>query len=356
MSIDKKIKKFLIDESFSQASKPVYENVLMVFAGYLSENNCNIGELEIKDIFRSLDYYIDVRKIKYENTARFFISAIKEFLIYCNHKEDIKLDRLMHLFGYGDNEGGFEDKVDIKINSLIKKKIVKKEKTGSEISADELEKLIIRCNNIVDNFVVQDLETNIYNGKYKEYISALGLKIIAYTGIKVGLLHQLRVEDILESEKKLRIRNLKKNRDFEIEIPKILCEQLANYRNCIRYELIKVKNINNDSGYLFINFDGVPIMEKGKNTPYNELLYETIGKNKKMGSSTARLSKRAIIDMISSNMSIKMIEDFTGNGNVIIGYCKEKVDEIKKEQKEPNKYIEQYLKKRDDENPYYNNF
>ena len=32
---------------------------------------------------------------------------------------------------------------------------------------------------------------------------------------------------------------------------------------------------------------------------------------------------------------------------------KEKVDEIKKEQKDPNKYIDKYLEKRNDENNYY---
>ena len=72
-----------------------------------------------------------------------------------------------------------------------------------------------------------------------------------------------------------------------------------------------------------------------------------------MDSSTARISKRVIIDMISSGMSIKIIEDLTGYGDVVLGYCKEKVDEIKKEQKDPNKYIDKYLEKRNDENNYY---
>jgi len=353
MSINNLINKFLKSEDLSQSSIPVYENVLLVFSGYFIENQCSLEYIDVKDIFRSLDYYIEERRIRYENTARFFISAVKEFLIYCSREEEIKNESLMALFGYGDNEGGFEDKVDKKINSLISNRIIKREQTGEEINSEEFKKLIKICNNIIDSFKIEDLNAKINNGKYVKYISALGLKIIAYTGIKVGLLLELRINNISEFESTLRIKNIKKNKDFTIKIPEKLCNQLVKYRDSIRYKLIKMKDKEYIGDYLFINFNCIPLKEQDKNIPFNRLLYEIIGKNKKMDSSTARISKRVIIDMISSGMSIKIIEDLTGYGDVVLGYCKEKVDEIKKEQKDPNKYIDKYLEKRNDENNYY---
>lgn len=70
MVIDAVINEFLSMEELSEYSKPIYENVLMVFAGYFRENKGDLNKFTYRDIFKSLDYYIAERKIKFENTAR----------------------------------------------------------------------------------------------------------------------------------------------------------------------------------------------------------------------------------------------------------------------------------------------
>ncbi|HCL4446026.1 TPA: tyrosine-type recombinase/integrase [Clostridium botulinum] len=352
MDMNKLVKDFLLTEELSESSKPIYENVLMVFGGYYRENKCDLNKLTYSHIFKSLDYYIDERKIKFENTARFYISAVKEFIIYCiDNTDDIINTKLMSLFGYGSNSGGFEDKVDIKINNLIKNKIIRKEKTGIEINSQELKKLIIECDRIIDDFKLEDLNKKVYNGKYMDYVAALGIKIISYTGLKVGLVINLKLDCLMVEREYLMIHNIKKNKRFKVRIPQKLYCQLIKYKD-IRNQLIKYKDNKNNTDYLFIDFKLKPLNESSKNGPLNKLIYKIIGKNKEMGSSTARVAKRAIIDMMGAGMSLKMIEDFTGNGKIVIEYCKEKIDEIKREEKDPNEYINKYIYKRNGEDNY----
>ncbi|MFL0252930.1 site-specific integrase [Clostridium neuense] len=355
MFMDDVINKFLSTRELSESSKPIYENVLMVFSGYYRENNCNLSNFTYKNIFKSLDYYIKERKIKFENTARVYISAVKEFLIYCVDNTDQKNTELMSLFGYGSNNGGFEDKVDIKINSLIKNKIIKKEKSGIEIDSKDLKKLIIQCDRVIDSFKLEDLNTKVYNGKYIDYIGALGIKIISYTGVKVGVVTDLKLDNIMEQKEYLAIHNIKKNKSFEVEIPRKLYNQIIKYRHN-RNELIKCRGNKSNTDYLFIDFNLKSLKEGRKNEPFNNLIYKIVGENKEMGSATACISKRAIIDMISAGMSLKMVEDLTGYGETVIEYCKEKVDEIKREEKNPNDYINNYISKRNREEKYYDIF
>ncbi len=348
MSIDGLIQEFLVSESLSESSKPIYENVLMVFGAFLRENNFKFETLTDNDIFKSLDDYIVDRKIKYENTSRFYISAVKEFIIFCNKKNEVKNKDLMALFGYGNTVEGFEDKVNAKINSLLHNKTINREKTGIEIDSKELKDLIAECNVIIKNFKTDDLEANIYNGKYTRYISALGVKILAYTGIKVGLLLDLKNDCVLDKNC-LDIKNLKKKKYFSIQIPETLYNQIVYYRNEIKSRLVQLKRIDNPIDCLLIDFNGKPLTNK----PFNDFIFDSIGKNKEMGSATARISKRAVIDMITAGMSLKIIQDLTGYGEKVLDYCKEKADEIKKEEKDPNQYICKYLDKRNNENNFY---
>lgn len=356
MNIDKAIHEFLNNEELSESSKPIYENVLMVFGGYFREYNCNLNNITCDDIFKSLDYYINERNIKFENTARFYIIAIKNFIVYCDSMLEIKNKELMNVFGLGNNSGGFENKVDIKIDSLIKSKVLKREKSGIEINNEELKKISIKCDEIINNFKIDDVKSNVYNKKYMRYIGALGLKIILYTGIKVGLTFDIKLNSILQ-EGYLRIDNIKKGKSFNVEIPQNLHSQLCNYKDNIRKELLLYKN-NEDKTeeYLFIDYKLKPLKMVNKNKPFNDLIYELVGKNKEMGSATAIISKRSIIDMVSAGMSLKMIEDLTGYGDTVIQYCKEKSDQIKRKEKNPSEYINKYLKKRDKETGYYNVF
>ncbi len=348
MDIDGLIKDFLVSENLSKSSKPIYENVLMVFGAFIRRNDLKFENLTDVDIFKSLDDYIVDRNIKYENTARLYISAVKEFFIFCDQKNTIKNKDLSGIFGYGNNTEGFEDKVNIKINSLISNKTISREKTGEEIDSDELETLVKECDIIIKNFKIEDLNANKTNGKYTRYISALGVKILAYTGIKVGLLLDLNIECI-SSESCLEVKNLKKKKCFSIQIPETLYNQLIFYRDEIRNRLIQLKKSDSQIDYLLIDFNG----KEMSNKPFNELIFELIGSGKKMGHATAIISKRAIIDMMTAGMSVKIIQDLTGYGEKVLDYCKEKADEIKKEEKNPNQYVNKYLDKRSDENNYY---
>lgn len=356
MDIGKAIDEFLKNEELSESSKPIYENVLRVFGGYFIEYNCDLSTITYNDIFKSLDYYIDERSIKFENTARFFVTAIKNFIVYCISELGIKNKDLASIFGIGNNSGGFEEKVDKKINSLIINKILKKEKSGIELDSNELKILVNECDKIIDKFKKDDLRANITNGKYIKYIGALGLEIIAYTGVKVGLITNIKLNALESGSDFIIICNNKNDeKKFKVEISRKLYLQLKNYIE-IRTELIKYKNCEKDIDNLFIDYNTIPLNELRKNEPFNNLAFELVGKDKEMGSSTARISKRAIIDMICAGMSLKIIEDLTGYGNVVIQYCKEKADEIKREEKNPNQYVNDKISKRNKENKYYDIF
>lgn len=353
MDIGKAIGKFLSNEELSESSKPIYENVLRVFEVYFREHDCDLNNITYDEIFRSLHNYIDEREIKFENTARFFIAAVKNFIIYCDSELGIKNKELVSIFGIGNNSGGFEDKVDKQIEALIENKILKKEKTGIEIDSNELEKLIKKCNEMINNFQKNHLEAKVYNGKYMDYIGALGVKIIAYTGVKVNIITNMKLSALETEPNFIMICNKKKS--FKVEIPEGLYLQLKKYID-IRSELIKYKKNEKDIDYLFLDYNTEPLKNKRKNEPFNNLIFEFMDKNQDMASSTARISKRPIIDMICSGMSLKMMKDLTGYGDTVIQYCQERADQIKSKEKNPSGYINQYLDKRNKETGYYNVF
>ena len=350
------VEKFLENEKLSESSTPIYRNVLMIFLGYCRENQCTLDTLNYSDIFKSLDYYISERRIKFENTARFYISAIKEFLVYCNEKETINKE-LLSTFGYGNrnNIGGFEAKLDKKINELIKHNILKKEQSGIEINSDELSILISKCNSLINKFNITYLKRNSYNSMYNDYISALCVKIISYTGIKVGLILNMKINDLNFKSEELTIYNKKIKREYRIKIPKNLVIQLQDYLN-IRKELLVYRNIQEANECLFIAYNGKALKDGGKNSLINQFIYKINDNKKKMSSSTACVAKRAIIDMISAGMSPKLVEDLTGYGQTVIQYCKERVDEVKREEKDTNSYLDKYMNKRNDEFKYYDIF
>lgn len=347
MDIDNLIEDFLENGELAESSKPIYENVLRIFGGYFRIENKRLSTISYQDIFESLDMYIDDRNIKYENTARLYISAIREFIIYWDNKLIAANKELLSIFGSGE----FDNKVDEKIGLLINSKKLNVEKKGIEVDSNELEQLINKCDKLIDDFEAYNLHKDKYNSKYNEYVTALALKIIAYTGIKVGLIKYINV-DCLNQQDFIRIFNAKKKEYFSIKIPSKMYNQLFNYKEKIRPELINYKSKKDiiDQS-LFIDFNLKPI----DNGPLNDIIYAVIGKGKDMGSSTARVSKRVIIDMISSGMSVKMIEDLTGYGAKVLKYCQEIVDIAKKKEKNPSEYINNYIKERNSEFSYYKN-
>jgi integrase len=365
MNIDLSYKKFLIfktdKEGLCEKSFKQYENKLHIFRMYLFDKKYKISKesdnafdnidlqvllekLTIEDIFESLYFYIELRGIEFENTARHYITVLKEYFRYIYGNMEIKNKSLFDSFGFGDkgHELSFDKQVDNKMKELIKLGVLKYKKEIGHIDEKDYEKLLKYCNkNLEFDNILEDF--NVYNSKYTDFLCAIVIKLILFTGIKFGVIYTIKVNDFEFDKKILKLRSKvninKKSSVYNIEIPESLSNDLFKYLNVSN----KIRKEGVDSFFVMLN--GTPVND---NTTFNKFIGDAI----RVTSSTAALSKYVVIEMILKKMNQHLIQDFTSNGNTIFEYCQEIANDIKGQGENKSNYINSNLKRLE----YYNLF
>lgn len=315
-----KIEGFLTEASISN-----YRSKLEIFQDFLYDHekvqdntlDTILNGLEINKIFDSINYYIKTRGIKSEYSVKLYISVLSEFLKFLfSDKKVISNDNLIKSMGTSSkkNSESFSAQITEYINKLIEQKVILYSVSEEPISDEEYVKLIEYCDNNLSFLDIEKLlKYNIRNDSYVRYLNSLMLKFILAFGFKVSVLYNLDVKCIITPTNTIRYNG------YSIYLPDKLSGQINEYFS-IR------KNIRTNSNKLFVDYNGKNITSCGAINGYI--------KNIVSSGNTKKVSKYMIMKMFQEGIPRMVIEDFTGNKDIILDYCQCRVYELDTTKKE----------------------
>uniref|UniRef100_UPI0030F4A1A6 hypothetical protein n=1 Tax=Priestia megaterium TaxID=1404 RepID=UPI0030F4A1A6 len=309
-----------------------------VFKEYLLKK-CNINntkdslesylsELTISTVLLSMEYYVETRSIKGAESARLYISVMREFLKYINKKEDIK-NTLIESFSY---DADYEDSFSYMVRKKIEELGLKESESLGHINFSSFEKLVEECNTIIDKASTESVfklhKPNAkYYSEYRYFTSALIVKLILFSGVKFQVIPTIKNQDLNFDHNTIKINN------YIIHLPTKLSDQFKKYK-----EIKQKISPNTDS--FFIEYNGEAFIRNGD---VGNILKIATGKSDKKGStSTISMSKFAIINMIRKGINQYTIKKFTGYKDKVILDCQEIVDKERLESK--NRYLDTKLR------------
>lgn len=209
------------------------------------------------DIIEYLEYLknelLDYKKVVYSD-IRFYLMYLKETKKDSNSSIDRKLSALRGFYKYLVNENIIKNNVFSLVNGPKKAK-----KLPRYFEYNELEELFNACN------------TTTSLGQRNLLI----LEMLYATGVRVGELVNIKINDVNISEKKILILG-KGNKERIVEYG-YYCEEILNLYLSDGYKKL---NINNDK-YLFLNKNGIQLTERGVRYILDQIIKKT-GINKKI--------------------------------------------------------------------------
>lgn len=293
-----------------------YSYLLEVFRDFLIIENRIVGAtlesylngITPEEIFRSLEYYISRnsvgngnKPVKSEDTARLYVSVVKEFFKYQNMIGTIQSSALIHSFGLReDDTNSFTHKYNAYLAYLHKTEMISGCNEDKILTEEEVFELISCCN---ENLNLAELE-RLANNKdaYNRVIKALAVKLILLTGVKVTpTIKAIKKKDLDLQKGTLNIGI------YPIHLPFHLRLQFQDY--------MKICRCKADSDPLFLFYNNEPIKEP------NELVSFFSYRTKI--SSIKSLAKYAIVEMIDAGLDKDTILEFTRYGNDVYKASKE---------------------------------
>lgn len=162
-----------------------YRYILGVYSTYLSDRlkitnetmNPFLKGVNGNHLFNALDYYVSEKYIESEDTARLFISVLKELYRYIHTEKSIHNNKLIESFGLPiKNSESFSSKVNSKMKGLKSKKILKYS-GDSPITEEQFLKVLEYCNTTLDE--------DDYTVNYKNCLCAVIVKLILFIGLSM---------------------------------------------------------------------------------------------------------------------------------------------------------------------------
>ncbi len=335
MNIDQLIDKFLThlkdDRNFRLDSLARYKYILEIYRDFTiskigikgEEVKSHLNDVDEKDIFSSLDHYINKCKVRAEDTANFFISVIKNFLQYLKEKNIIDNSAIFESFGRSpDDPSSFSHL----LSEELKLKSFKYKKNGRALNEHEISTLIKYCDDEINKYLIDKLIKS--NEKYNNFVRAIMVKLTIYTGIK-----NIGFNTIMYSDYSFEKGTIKIN-GYEILLPSNLKIQMKKY-----IDLRTIKN--NIEGNLFLEYDGKLDTGTGKLGTFILKCLEQFD-DLQSKSSMICVAKYTIMEMIRNGVNQNIIQDLTGYKTNVFYPCQELVNLEKTEEK--SKYLRKKLK------------
>lgn len=327
MKLKETIDEFL--ESVSENSTKIYITKIYSFHKFLVEVKgisdgsfeSYLSSMRIEEVIDSLDYYINKNQIAKSTVAWHYISVVKRYFSFLEIK-GISNNGLLKLFGLDNNS-------EKSFNNRIKKVIDGHEKlfkldSKEELNYDEIEMLVIECDEQIRNILMEKekvLDYNKYASKYNDLMYSIVIKLIVFSGIKYKVIGSIKVKDIDLNHNRISING------YIVHLPNNLSDQLREYID-IRGKL----NAKDDS--LFVDVNGESI---GTNTSLlTSRLQSYIGRM-----DTTGMIKYTVIEMINKGINQSLIQSFTSVGDEIFKYCQNRVNGDKN--RHANRYLDSKL-------------
>lgn len=300
---------------FYDSSVVTYKRKLEVFIEFL-RRRCSANDNNYQDLLRglsqeriieSIQYYVSEYGINFKVTVDCYFSAIKSFFKFLSDRFNI----------INQNFDSNQKLDELKSNVIKKEKELKLNTTHQKppIIRSVYNELNNHCNSIISHFDTFNIQSELADKReLTEYLSAIVVKVVMFTGVKNQVINRIAYEDFNESLNKIRINNL------WIHLPDNLSTQLKRY--------LKIREIivdNTSPRYpLFINKNGVPFA-----TDYNsmfKIIEQVIGSRK-----AESIAKYTIMEMIKNGISFSLILEMTSFGIDTCLHCEELINEEKKE-------------------------
>lgn len=261
-----------------------------------------LSAMTLEQLLQSVEYYVATCEIKYIATVDTYISVLGLFFTYISDK-------------YGWRNQYFEvssknKELKIAYDDTIMKLELNTKKQVNPLTEEEAQKLLIACNDKIDNVNIHDVVSGKNNGAFSGYISSLTTKLVLLCGTKNGVINEMKIDDYDKNLNKITING------FTIRIPDKFSIQMKGYFE-IRKQIIKNETT---SRRLFI--DVANIEKKLDNSKMFFILKDVLGSNQ-----ATAVAKYSIIQMIKQGIPAHIIRDFTGYQKDVYNHCQEIVDE-----------------------------
>ncbi len=315
------ITKFL-DKYDTPKTRSSYRRKLMVLHSYLSKKydlhkdyEFIIEKIEKNEILNSAKYYFDNFHIDFQITAKNYLSILNEYFKYLSSDYHIKNDNFIDVTIYGE----LLDEFNILTNSM------KATDGYSPITLEEFESLKNECNKVIISYDFQK------NNNYLKYCSAVILKLVMLLGLKNNELNLIKLGAFNEQSRSLVIN------DFILHLPDLYAQQLLEYKK-LRSTLNKCDN----QSPLFVTKSGKDIGDK--NSEIGWIMQDIFAHQQ-----VSAVAKRAIVNLLQTNLPVDFISDLTGYSMVICQECLETLREEGdfKGPKEKNRIIDAAIRSMD---------
>ena len=287
---------------FVTAKSEGYEKDIRILMEFLESEKMPLVETTFQGIRtgyieKSLDYYIDTRRLKSVSPAKRYVSAISEFFKYCILKGYIDNENLRkELF-----EPAFSDErsyIGIMNEKIYQDERLREKNTFDIIYKDEMVEIINLCNLTIDEYMYNEISKKTYN----KILSALCIKLISFTGVTYRKIRQIKISDDIEQCNKICIDK------FKLYLPENYSKQIKDYIKLRNEILIKE---NKETDYLFITLEGKQLSTN--TSTISDFLGRVIGRGDLAG-----VVKYAIRNMILAGISDSIISMLTGAGPNLI--------------------------------------
>lgn len=307
MSINELVDEFIVSKEKDMKEKSIknYRAKMSVFSSFINTKKLEANSLkavlvgfDVDLMKESMDFYKKNRNIHYDATMNLYVSVVKEFFTFLLNEKDIR-----NLIFADTNKRNLFDE---QINEKIKKMNLASAKDKEQLSDDEVTDVIQLCDKILKNVSDQKMEDEEY---YKQYLSAIAIKLTLYAGLKMNTLYKLCREAFVVEDNTVKIN------DYIIGIPYDLSRKINVLK---QFQARKIEGCSNED-FLFIDFNKKLI---DTSNDLFALLKPVAGTT-----SSAKVASYSLINMIQKGINTNMLESMTGNKADILAYCQEQVND-----------------------------
>ena len=287
-------------ERFTERTLARYRYLLEVYKEYIEEK-CNINEtsleaffngINVKNILNAVEYYLDFRKVKSQDTIDMYVSVIKEFHRHIRNHYNITSEKFFASIGLSDaDKDSFTYQYIEFCAELIKEKRIKYSSQGEVYSQTEINEIIEYCNeNLVCEFDIKKNQKDSYN----RFVRALITKLIIYTGASVASkIFSIKVKDLNLQKGTIKIG------ECEVHLPYHLRNNLNEYVNILI-------NDRDKKDLLFKTYDNMPFKQPNS---IGGFYVHRLRRDIKGKASTISLSKYAIVQLIEAGIDRDTIQE-----------------------------------------------
>lgn len=257
-------------------------------------------------IIDSMNYYINesrkhpnIKQHVYKiSTLDNYFTVVREYFKHLHDNDYTNESILLEVAKWEDNLFLRNRIID---NVAYKNKLLRI-KPMEPFSKEEIEELLLRCDETINNTTKEKLFSKKKHTDYKQFTSAIIIKLIYVTGIKYRVIKTIKYNDISVDSLYIKINN------YKVPIPESFGEQLNKYK--------KFRELITDDYNISFFVKSSKSSSPDSNSYVNEYL-KKINKD-----NTTGLAKCRLINLMEKGLPLIILKELTTFNNTIFNDCK----------------------------------